>query len=237
MQVPAVKSEVDAVLWPAPTPHAHKYMKADMPSSNFECLPVAKHGQIKYFTSRQDTTNKTICYNYLQSIKYINAYCTANANFIRETLLRQGITTRDDPPPMISPLFLTRGLRARTFTTVSSSPKRHNRKESGNYFSWSARPNHSSMDRTHGKRSIKPHFVSLESNSYAEEVEEEPYITVMVPRETFTRDANAQLVASALNSRDISIPAYVNERHDIVVHGKKMSFVYALNSVLRVLPQ
>ncbi|KAF8681155.1 Lipoate-protein ligase [Rhizoctonia solani] len=46
----------------------------------------------------------------------------------------------------------------------------------------------------------------------------------MVPRETFTRDANAQLVASALNSRDISIPAYVNERHDIVVHGKKMTY-------------
>jgi lipoate-protein ligase A len=45
----------------------------------------------------------------------------------------------------------------------------------------------------------------------------------MVPRETFTRDGNAQLVASALNSQEIDIPAYVNERHDIVVHGKKMS--------------
>ncbi|KAG8690962.1 Biotin/lipoate A/B protein ligase, partial [Ceratobasidium sp. 423] len=52
--------------------------------------------------------------------------------------------------------------------------------------------------------------------------------SVMVPRETFTRDANAKLVASALNSRDIGIPAYVNGRHDIVVHDKKMSSAYKI---------
>ncbi|ELU45479.1 hypothetical protein AG1IA_00495 [Rhizoctonia solani AG-1 IA] len=46
MQVPAVKSEVDAVLWPAPTPHAHKYMKADMPSSGFGAVISVVHNAL-----------------------------------------------------------------------------------------------------------------------------------------------------------------------------------------------
>ncbi|KAF8605374.1 Lipoyltransferase and lipoate-protein ligase [Ceratobasidium sp. AG-I] len=47
--------------------------------------------------------------------------------------------------------------------------------------------------------------------------------SVMIPRETFDRNTNAELVASALNSPEISILASVNERHDIVVQGKKVS--------------
>jgi lipoate-protein ligase A len=44
---------------------------------------------------------------------------------------------------------------------------------------------------------------------------------IMQPRAQFTRRANAELVARALNRRQV--PASVNERHDIVVEGFKMS--------------
>ncbi|KAI9202523.1 Lipoyltransferase and lipoate-protein ligase [Polychytrium aggregatum] len=45
--------------------------------------------------------------------------------------------------------------------------------------------------------------------------------SIIMPREVFDRKTNAELVASALQSLDI--PASVNERHDIVVDGKKVS--------------
>lgn len=42
-----------------------------------------------------------------------------------------------------------------------------------------------------------------------------------MPREAFSRKANAELVARSLNELDI--PAMVNERHDIVVDQQKVS--------------
>lgn len=48
--------------------------------------------------------------------------------------------------------------------------------------------------------------------------------SVMIPRETFDRNTNAELVASALSSPEIGISALVNERHDIVVQGKKICY-------------
>ncbi|KAI8645237.1 hypothetical protein BD408DRAFT_412031 [Parasitella parasitica] len=45
--------------------------------------------------------------------------------------------------------------------------------------------------------------------------------TIFMPREAFSRKANAQLVARALNQLDI--PAKMNERHDIVVDNHKVS--------------
>ncbi|KAI8887134.1 hypothetical protein K501DRAFT_283428 [Backusella circina FSU 941] len=45
--------------------------------------------------------------------------------------------------------------------------------------------------------------------------------TIFMPRETFSRRRNAELVAEALVQLDI--PAGVNERHDIVVDGHKVS--------------
>ncbi|GAA5997015.1 putative lipoate--protein ligase [Rhodotorula paludigena] len=45
---------------------------------------------------------------------------------------------------------------------------------------------------------------------------------VFVPREEFDRRSNAELVTAGLNELDV--PAFVNERHDIVVDGFKMSF-------------
>ncbi|KAI9184399.1 hypothetical protein H9P43_003452 [Blastocladiella emersonii ATCC 22665] len=45
--------------------------------------------------------------------------------------------------------------------------------------------------------------------------------SVIEPREAFTRRKNAELVARALQNLDI--PAEVNERHDLVVEGKKVS--------------
>lgn len=43
----------------------------------------------------------------------------------------------------------------------------------------------------------------------------------MMPQSVFNRRDNAQLVASALN--ELSVPAVVNERNDIVVDGYKVS--------------
>ncbi|KAJ2220022.1 hypothetical protein IWW45_009198, partial [Coemansia sp. RSA 485] len=45
--------------------------------------------------------------------------------------------------------------------------------------------------------------------------------TVVMPRDAFTRDRCAQMVACALVNQDI--PAYVNARHDVAVDGKKIS--------------
>ncbi|KAJ1801947.1 hypothetical protein LPJ75_006341 [Coemansia sp. RSA 2598] len=45
--------------------------------------------------------------------------------------------------------------------------------------------------------------------------------TVVMPRDAFTRDRCAQMVAQALQAEDI--PAYVNARHDVAVDGKKIS--------------
>ncbi|TIB16114.1 hypothetical protein E3P92_01419 [Wallemia ichthyophaga] len=45
--------------------------------------------------------------------------------------------------------------------------------------------------------------------------------SVMMPQSVFNRRDNAQLVASALN--ELSVPAVVNERNDIVVDGYKVS--------------
>ncbi|KAG1464361.1 hypothetical protein G6F46_000804 [Rhizopus delemar] len=45
--------------------------------------------------------------------------------------------------------------------------------------------------------------------------------TIFMPREAFSRKANAELVARSLNQLDI--PASVNERHDIVVDDHKVS--------------
>ncbi|KAI8353275.1 hypothetical protein EDC96DRAFT_517420 [Choanephora cucurbitarum] len=45
--------------------------------------------------------------------------------------------------------------------------------------------------------------------------------TIYMPREAFSRKANAELVAKALNQLDV--PASVNERHDIVVDNHKVS--------------
>jgi lipoate-protein ligase A len=45
--------------------------------------------------------------------------------------------------------------------------------------------------------------------------------TIFMPREAFSRRRNAELVAEALVQLDI--PAGVNERHDIVVDGHKVS--------------
>lgn len=45
--------------------------------------------------------------------------------------------------------------------------------------------------------------------------------TIFMPREAFSRKANAELVARSLNELDI--PAMVNERHDIVVDQQKVS--------------
>ncbi|KAI8368161.1 uncharacterized protein BYT42DRAFT_585514 [Radiomyces spectabilis] len=45
--------------------------------------------------------------------------------------------------------------------------------------------------------------------------------TIYMPREEFSRKANAELVSRALQQLDI--PAYVNERHDITVDGHKVS--------------
>jgi len=44
---------------------------------------------------------------------------------------------------------------------------------------------------------------------------------VLVPRESFDRRVNAELVTRALN--DLDVPAYVNERHDICVEDFKIS--------------
>lgn len=45
--------------------------------------------------------------------------------------------------------------------------------------------------------------------------------TIFMPRESFSRKVNADLVSRALLQLDI--PAYVNERHDIAVDGFKVS--------------
>ncbi|KAI9316088.1 hypothetical protein BX666DRAFT_2047007 [Dichotomocladium elegans] len=45
--------------------------------------------------------------------------------------------------------------------------------------------------------------------------------TIFMPREAFSRKANAELVSRAL--QELDIPAYVNERHDIAVDGFKVS--------------
>ncbi|KAI8976240.1 hypothetical protein BDB01DRAFT_844530 [Pilobolus umbonatus] len=45
--------------------------------------------------------------------------------------------------------------------------------------------------------------------------------TIFMPRESFSRRANAELVARSLHQLDI--PAQVNERHDIVVDNHKVS--------------
>ncbi|KAJ1651289.1 hypothetical protein GGH95_006441 [Coemansia sp. RSA 1836] len=45
--------------------------------------------------------------------------------------------------------------------------------------------------------------------------------TVVMPREAFTRDACAKMVARALQASDIQ--AYVNARHDVAVHQLKIS--------------
>ncbi|KAJ1891754.1 hypothetical protein LPJ66_006740 [Kickxella alabastrina] len=45
--------------------------------------------------------------------------------------------------------------------------------------------------------------------------------TVVMPREAFTRDKCAEMVSRALHHADI--PAYVNERHDVAVEGRKIS--------------
>ncbi|KAJ1960610.1 hypothetical protein GGI12_003709, partial [Dipsacomyces acuminosporus] len=45
--------------------------------------------------------------------------------------------------------------------------------------------------------------------------------TVVMPRDAFTRDRCAQMVADALQHEDI--PAYVNARHDVTVDGLKIS--------------
>ncbi|KAJ2038967.1 hypothetical protein H4S04_007227 [Coemansia sp. S16] len=45
--------------------------------------------------------------------------------------------------------------------------------------------------------------------------------TVVMPREAFTRDMCAEMVARALQASDI--PAYVNARHDVAVDGLKIS--------------
>ncbi|KAJ2907977.1 hypothetical protein GGI21_003345, partial [Coemansia aciculifera] len=46
--------------------------------------------------------------------------------------------------------------------------------------------------------------------------------TVVMPREAFTRDACANMVAKALRA-SCDIPAYVNARHDVAVHQLKIS--------------
>ncbi|KAF9910298.1 Biotin/lipoate A/B protein ligase [Linnemannia zychae] len=46
--------------------------------------------------------------------------------------------------------------------------------------------------------------------------------SIMMPREVFDRRTNVELICRALHELDI--PASVNERHDIVVDGKKISF-------------
>ncbi|KAF9105308.1 Biotin/lipoate A/B protein ligase [Mortierella sp. GBA35] len=46
--------------------------------------------------------------------------------------------------------------------------------------------------------------------------------SIMMPREVFDRRTNVELICRALHELDI--PASVNERHDIVVDGKKISY-------------
>ncbi|KAF9922135.1 Biotin/lipoate A/B protein ligase [Linnemannia zychae] len=46
--------------------------------------------------------------------------------------------------------------------------------------------------------------------------------SIMMPREVFDRRTNVELICRALHELDI--PAFVNERHDIVVDGKKIAF-------------
>ncbi|KAL1935044.1 hypothetical protein VTP01DRAFT_4184 [Rhizomucor pusillus] len=45
--------------------------------------------------------------------------------------------------------------------------------------------------------------------------------TIFMPRDAFSRRANAELVSRAL--QELDVPAYVNERHDIAVDGFKVS--------------
>lgn len=45
--------------------------------------------------------------------------------------------------------------------------------------------------------------------------------TVFIPRVSFSRKSNAELVTRAL--LELDIPAYVTERHDIAVDGYKVS--------------
>lgn len=45
--------------------------------------------------------------------------------------------------------------------------------------------------------------------------------TIFMPREAFSRRVNAELVSRAL--KELDIPAYVNDRHDIAVDGFKVS--------------
>ncbi|KAF9585568.1 Biotin/lipoate A/B protein ligase, partial [Lunasporangiospora selenospora] len=57
--------------------------------------------------------------------------------------------------------------------------------------------------------------------------------SIMMPRKVFDRRTNVELVCRALNELDI--PSVVNERHDIVLDGKKIcffSFLSALNGWL-----
>ncbi|CAE6535154.1 unnamed protein product [Rhizoctonia solani] len=153
---------------------------------------------------------------------------------------------------MILPRFLARITRARAFTTASSQPKVYVSLSNDPYFNlsyeeWLFRHTDPTLPILFMYRNKESVIIGRNQNPWKEinqtslresgiefvrrrsgggtvyhDLGNTNY-SVMIPRETFTRDANAMLVASALNSPDIGIPAHVNERHDIVVHGKKVS--------------
>lgn len=50
--------------------------------------------------------------------------------------------------------------------------------------------------------------------------------SIMMPRAVFDRRTNVELICRALHALDI--PALVNERHDIVLDGKKISALLRL---------
>ncbi|CAE6505707.1 unnamed protein product [Rhizoctonia solani] len=158
---------------------------------------------------------------------------------------------------MILPRFPTRIIRARTLTTTSSIPKVYVSLSNDPYFNlsyeeWLFRHTDPALPILFMYRNKESVIIGRNQNPWKEinqtslresgiefvrrrsgggtvyhDLGNTNY-SVMVPRETFNRDANAKLVASALNSQDIRIPAYVNERHDIVVHGKKIGSAYKI---------
>ncbi|CAE6411295.1 unnamed protein product [Rhizoctonia solani] len=172
----------------------------------------------------------------------------------------------ESSPPGSPPVLFARGLQARTFTTASAAPKVYVSLSHSPYFNlsyedWLFRNTDPTLPILFMYRNKESVIIGRNQNPWKEinqtslresgiefvrrksgggtvyhDLGNTNY-SVMVPRETFTRDANAQLVASALNSQDIGIPAYVNERHDIVVHGKKMSIICILGLMLRALPE
>ncbi|KAH7343456.1 lipoate-protein ligase A [Rhizoctonia solani] len=153
---------------------------------------------------------------------------------------------------MILPRFPARIARARTFTTTSSQPKVYVSLSNDPFFNlsyeeWLFRHTDPTLPVLFMYRNKESVIIGRNQNPWKEinqtslrqsgvefvrrrsgggtvyhDLGNTNY-SVMVPREIFDRDTNAQLVASALGSQDIGIPAYVNERHDVVVHGKKVS--------------